>query len=179
MLYIDQRFRKKKYAKIIFNGIKLQILSSLGFVKHHIEHQNKKKGFDITSWKERQEEINKQYKLLNSYGYKGRSEYFDSVAEDDPELELLDIISDINKLAITSDDLNNHINVINEFDKELEASEKVLHMLEKMAPVVSSSSIETIEEIDDVFDQQECSLLLNMPSIINYEKILSNHYCYK
>jgi hypothetical protein len=175
-LCFDRRFRKKKFARVIFNGVKLQILSSLSYVKYHIDHQNEEMNFDKKVWKEHQESINEKYKLLNGYGYKGRGDYFDSCAEDDPELELLDIIGDINRMAITKEYEDIHIKEIDEYVKEIEASDKILQMLEKMAPLVSLNDIITAEEIDDLFKDNECSILLSMPSIINYEKIFSDHY---
>ena len=175
-LCFDRRFRKKKFARIIFNGVKLQILSSLSYVKYHIHHQNEEMNFDKNVWKEHQESINEKYKLLNGYGYKGRGDYFDSCAEDDPELELLDIIADINRMAITKEDEDSHIKEIDEYVKEIEASDKILQMLEKMAPIVSLHDITTAEGIDDLFKENECSILLSMPSIINYEQIFSDHY---
>lgn len=175
-LCFDRRFRKKRFAKIIFNGVKLQILSSLSYVKYHIEHQNEEMNFDRDVWKDHQERINEKYKLLNGYGYKGRGDYFDSCSEDDPELELLDIISDINRMAITKEDAENHEKEITEYVEEIEASNKTLQMLEKMASIVSSEKVTTVEEIDDLFRQNECFILLNMPSIISYEKIFTDHY---
>ena len=172
----DRRFRKKKFAKTIFNGVKLQILSSLSYVKFHIEHQNEEMAFDKQLWNEHQQRIDEKYKKLNEYGYKGRGDYFDSCAEGDPELELLDIISEINRLAITEEDIDRHEEEIDEHIKEIEASKKVLEMLEKMVPIVSSEKVTTIEEIDDLFNKNGCSLLLNMPSIIDYEKIFTDHY---
>lgn len=175
-LCFDRRFRKKRFAQIIFTGVKLQILSSLSYVKYHIEHQNEEMKFDQELWNEHQKSINAKYKSLNEYGYKGRGDYFDSCSEDDPELELLDIIGDINRMAITHEDINRHEEEVGEYLKEIEASTKVLKMLEKMTPIVSSAKITAIEEIYDLFERNECIILLNMPSIINYEKIFTDHY---
>ena len=118
-LFFDQRFRKKKFARIIFNGVKLQILSSLNDVKHHIDHQNEEVTVDKIVWKEHQESINEKYKLLNGYDYKGRGDYFDPCAEDDPELELLDKIANINRMAIIKEDEDSHIKEIDEYVKRL------------------------------------------------------------
>ena len=80
------------------------------------------------------------------------------------------------RLSITKDDEKNHRNTLNEYITEIEASESILHMLEKMTSIASSHKISTIEEIDELFIKNECFLLLNMPSIINYEKIFNDHY---
>lgn len=175
-LRFDRRFRKKKFAQIIFNGVKLQILSSLSYVKYHIEHQNEEMEFDQELWDDHQKSINAKYKILNAFGYKGRGDYFESCSEDDPELELLDIIDDINRMAITQEDIDRHEEEIGEHLAEIEASDKILKMLEKMATIVSSESITTVEEIDKIFEQNECLVLLNMPTIINYEKIFTYYY---
>jgi hypothetical protein len=132
--------------------------------------------FDIDIWKDLQESINEKYKLLNSYGYKGRGDYLNSCSADDPELELLDIIGDINRMSVTQADEENHIKELNKYADEIKASESVLQMLEKMVSIVSSINISSIEEIDDIFEQNECLILLNKPSIINYEKIFNDHY---
>jgi hypothetical protein len=79
-------------------------------------------------------------------------------------------------MATTKEDLDNHEKEIGAYVKEIEASNSILEMLEKMAPIVSSKNITTAEEIDDIFKQNECITLLNMQSIINYEKIFTDHY---
>jgi hypothetical protein len=151
------------------------MLASLSYVKAHIKHQHDEIQIAKGARKERIEGINERYAKLNSYGYKNRSEYFNA-HDDDPDLEVLDIVGDINRMEITPEDQKYYSNTIGEYLEEIEAAEKVLASLEKMSPVVSSASVQSIEEIEKLFEDNECTYLLHMPRIIDVGKILSDHY---
>lgn len=172
---IDQKYRKLKFAKILLAGVKSEMLASISYVKAHIEHQNKELNEEKEFWKERLDRIDEMYQKLNSYGYKNRKEYFNSI-EGDPDLELLDIIEDINRSAITPEAEKNYACTLEKYDKEIEASEKVLFAIEKMAPIIADLRVTSIEEIEEAFHENDCSYLLHMPNLINISKILDEYY---
>ena len=172
---IDQKYRLPKFAKVILSGVKSEMLASISFVEAHLELQNKELNEEKGIWNERLARVDALYKKLNSYGYKNRKDYFDS-AEDDPDLELIDIIGDINRAAITPEAQEDYSNTLNTYYEEIRASEKVLSALKKMSPIVSSLRASSIEDIEKAFSENECSYLLNMPNIISFERILNDHY---
>jgi hypothetical protein len=174
-LRIDRKYRKLKFAKILLNGIKSEMLASLSYVKAHIEYQQEELQIEKDAWKERIEMINEKYAKLNSYGYKNRSEYFNA-HDDDPDLVVLDIIEEINRMTITPEDQEHYSNTTEGYLEEIEASEKALASLEKMSPIISSASIKSEEEIEKLFEENECTYLLHTPIIIDVSKILSEHY---
>ena len=113
------------------------------------------------------------YQKLNSYSYENRKEYFDSI-EDDPDL--LDIIEDINRSAITPEAEEDYASTLETYGKEMEASEKALSAIEKMAPIISDLRVTSIEEIEEAFHENDCSYLLHMPNLINISKIVDDYY---
>lgn len=174
-LRIDQKFRKPKYAKILLEGIKSHMLASFSYVKAHIRNREDEMETEKAAWQERIQKINENYKKLNSYGYKNRKEYF-SDQHSALDSDLLDIIGTINRLEITSEDQELYNSTITEHLEEIEAAEKVLASLEKMSPIISSAKVQSIEEIDKLFEDNGCTYLLYMPSVIDVSKILIGHY---
>ena len=176
-LKIDQKYRKQKFAKVLINGIKPEILKSIGYVKSHIALQKKEINVEKEMWAERLSRVNDLYKKLNSYGYKNRKDYFDSVeGELDLDLDLIDLVGDINRSAIIPEAEENYKNKLDEYYEEIKASEKILSSLEKMAPFIAYANVQSVEEIELLFEENGCYYLLHMPSIIDIDKILSEHY---
>lgn len=177
-LELDRRFRKKAFAKKVFNGIKTQLLGSSELVKEHIKQQEEDKNLEIKIWKDRISELNEKYRELNSYGFKNRKEYFSSSKEldDDSDMKLINIIHDINQLSTTDDMQTEYANTQNKYQEEIDASRKALSLIEKISPIASSASISSLEEIDRLFSENNCELLLNLPSIINIQQAINDEY---
>lgn len=172
---IDQKYRKPKFAKIIINGIKSEILESIGYVKSHISLKKTEINEVKEMWAERLSIVNDLYKKLNSYGYKNRKDYFYS-SGGKLDGDLINLVGDINRYAITPKAEEDYTKTLDEYYEEINASEKVLSSLEKMAPLIAYANVQSLEEIVSLFEENECSYLLHMPYIINIEKILGEHY---
>jgi hypothetical protein len=172
---IDRRFRKKEFANKVFNGIKLQLLRSVEYVKAHIEIQEKERDEAVELWKYRQKRLNEEYEELNSHGYKNRREYFDSSwsGDNDTDMKLLDIVHNINQLSITKEIETDYVNTLNRYHDEIESSQKVLKLIEKILPIASHADINSLKEIDVLFLEHGCEQVL---SIIDLPRAIFDQY---
>jgi|SRR5690606_38288982 len=174
----DLAFRKKKYAQVVLSGIKSEMLRSLGSLKSYITCENSEIDFEKELWRDRKNYISEKYKALNSYGFKNRKEYFstENILDADNDLEILNIIQSINESAITAEAVKEYHNSIETHNAEIEAAKKIIAQLEKMSPIICSAKVESLNEIEKLFEENECSLLLRMPKIINIERAIGEYY---
>ena len=168
-LNIDKRFRKKNFAKNVFDGIRTQLLESAEYLEAHIERLQKDRDEEVELWTDRHKRLGDRYRDLESYGYKNRKEYFDSPwsGDDHTDMKLLDIINDINRLSITEEVEADYVSTLNKYQVEIDASQEVLQKIESILPRFSQASVKSLEEIDHLFTEHGCEQLLNMPGIID------------
>lgn len=174
----DLSFRKKKYAQVVLSGIKSEMLRSLSALNSYIAHENSEIDFEKELWRDRKRYVSEKYTELNSYGFKNRKEYFSSenILNNDNDLEILNIIQSINENSLTAEAVEQYQSSIETHNAEIEAAKKIIAQLEKMSPIICSAKIESLSEIEKLFKENECSLLLNMPKVINFERAISEYY---
>jgi len=178
ILRFDLAFRNKKYARVLLSGIKSEMLRSLSWLKLHIANEQSEINLEKEIWNDRKIFIKEKYQALNSYGFKNRAEYFSAeiLPDEDKDLEILNIIQGINENEVTNEAVREYHSRIENHTEEIEAAKKIIAQLEKMSPILCSAEVQSISEIEKLFEDNDCSLLLRMPRIISIERVISEHY---
>lgn len=179
-LRIDQRFRPKRFAEILLGGVRSQLLGAPNFLKEYLDRQKAEASEDREYWKQRRDHVRALLDKLHEFGFRSPEDYLfhdGGLVDDDADLEILNLIRDIRNSEITTEGEGEICASLEKYDSEIEACEKILSDVERISAVVATLKAQSVVELENVFRQNECAYLLSMPTIIDVEKIIREHYC--
>ncbi len=174
----DRAFRKDRFAKRVLEGIVSALIDASLNLEEYLEYQDLLRTQEKYDWLDRKRRYEAKRRKLKSWGYKNSEEVFDAYFSTDTEIDdrLFEIAKDIDELRLSKAEETDYTKTINEFTDEIEAAEKVLKMVNKMSPIVIGAKVRKLEDIDQLFHESDCSLLLNMPSVIDLPKVIAKEY---
>lgn len=179
-LQFDQKFRPRRFALVILNGMQSHLLGAPAFIKEYLDRQQAEAAEEEHYWKQRRDNVRALLAKLHEFGFRKPEDYLYRVHEGinpDAEMEILNLIRDIRSSEINASHQHEIDASVEKYNSEVEACKKVLSDVERMSPVVANLQVRSVEEIESAFRKNECAYLLSMPTIIDIEKIVREHYC--
>ena len=176
MLWFDQKFRSKYFARNVLNQLKDQAIKAVPYIEERLEYQDTLYDEEIEYMEDIQESINKHFRTLKNHGYDSLKSYANRSDDGGATFEAHESFMEIVRLELTQEDLKKHEDRLKEITDERKSGELVLTKIKHLLSIFPDSNVCQYEDIINFFTENDCDMLLEFEGVMSISSAIVDNY---